>query len=317
MGSKQCLVFAFMILCLTPNPAIDRTLLLPRLQPGESHRARRAIVAAGGKGLNVARAVQILGGRPLVMGLLGGHSGRLLADLTAADGLAARWTATDGETRTSVIVVPEAGEATVINEPGPALTAADWSRFVDDVVTQAQQAEVVCLCGSLPRDVPANAVADLIQGVAATGRPLWVDSSGQWLRHAISARPTGLKVNNAEAGDVLDTMIDTPEAAIVAAGRLRGRGVRMVAITLGRQGAVLVDEANAYYARPPQVISVSNVGSGDCFLAGLLTASIAGHPPAQALRWAVAAGTANTLAPGGGRFTWADFQRILAQVVLS
>ena len=305
-----------MILCVTPNPAIDRTLLVPRLRPGEVHRATRAIVAAGGKGLNVARGVKILGGRPLAMGLLGGHSGRLLADLATADGLAVRWTLFDGETRTSVIVVTEAGDATVINEPGPVLTPADWSRFVDDVTTQARQADVVCLCGSLPRGVPADAPTDLIQGVVATRRPLWVDTSGQWLRRAISACPMGLKVNSIEAGEALGMVIDGPETAMVAAGRLREKRVRMVALTLGRQGAVLVDEANRYYARPPAVTAVSNAGSGDCFLAGLLTALTTGRPPAQALCWAVAAGAANTLAPGGGRFAWADFQRILAQVIL-
>ena len=305
-----------MILCVTPNPAIDRTLLVSRLQPGEVHRVTRAIVAAGGKGLNVARAVQLLGGRPLVMGLLGGHSGRLLADLAAADGLAARWTSSDGETRTSVIVVPEVGEATVINEPGPVLTSAGWLRFVDDVAAQAQQANVVCLCGSLPRGLPADASGDLVQAVAVTGRLLWVDTSGQWLRHAISVCPAGLKVNSMEAGELLGTVIDGPEAAIVAANQLHKRGIRMVALTLGRQGAVLVDEAGYYVAWPPRVRSVSNVGSGDCFLAGLLTALTAGQPPAEALRWAVAAGTANTLAPGGGRFAWSDFQRILARVEL-
>ena len=306
-----------MIVCLTPNPAIDRTLLVSRLQPGESHRAVDSIVAAGGKGLNVARAMQILGGRPLVMGLLGGHNGRLLADLAAAEGLAAHWTSFEGETRTCVIVVPAGDEATVINEPGPVLTAADWSRFLDDVVTRAQQADAVCLCGSLPRGVPAGAPGDLIQAIMATGRPLWVDTSYEWLRQAISARPTALKVNSVEAGEVLGRVIDSPEAAVAAAGQLHQGGIQMVALTLGGQGAVLVDPAGYTIARPPAVTAVSSVGSGDCFLAGLLTALTAGHPPAEALRWAVAAGTANTLWPGGGRFDPADFHRILPSVTLS
>lgn len=306
-----------MILCLTPNPAIDRTLLVSRLQPGESQRATQTIIAAGGKGLNVARAVKTLGGRPLAMGLLGGHSGRLLSDLAAAEGLAAHWTTFAGETRTCVIIVATEDTATVINESGPAVTAADWALLIEDVLAQAQRAQVVCLCGSLPRGVPDEAPADLIQALAATGRPLWVDTSGQWLRHAIAARPTGLKVNRAEAGELLGMVIDTPEAAIAAATRLHREGIQTVALTLGSQGAVLVDATGAVSAQAPSVSAVSSAGSGDSFLAGLLTALAAGYPPAQALRWAVAAGTANTLVPGGGRFTLPDFQRILPEVVLS
>ncbi|HEX6385023.1 MAG TPA: 1-phosphofructokinase family hexose kinase [Anaerolineae bacterium] len=303
-----------MILCVTPNPAVDRTLLVAGLQPGGVHRATRTIVAAGGKGLNVARAVKTLGGQPLAMGLLGGYSGRLVADLAQAEGIAAHWTPFDGETRTCVIVVPEVGEVTVINETGPTVTPADWLRLVDDVLAQVAQADAVCLCGSLPPGVPVGAPADLIEAVAAAGKPFWVDSSGQPLGNAILARPTGLKVNSLEAGELLNMVIDGPEAAVAAAHHFLQKGIRTVALTLGRQGAVLVSETGQYHAWPPEVAAVSNVGSGDCFLAGLLTALALGHPPVQALSWAVAAGTANTLSPGGGRFALADFQRILTQV---
>src|SRR5512133_1720831 len=102
-----------MIICITPNPAIDRTLLLHSLTVGDVHRAENVIVVAGGKGLNVARAIRTLGSEPLCMGFTGGHAGRLLADLAQKEGLNSLWTWTDVETRTCTILVPANGEATV------------------------------------------------------------------------------------------------------------------------------------------------------------------------------------------------------------
>src|SRR5512138_1568438 len=101
-GSRS---FFEMILCLTPNPAIDRTLLLPGLTAGNVHRAETVIVVAGGKGLNVARVIRTLGGEPLCMGFTGGHAGRLLADLAQNEGLNSCWTWTDSETRTCAIFI--------------------------------------------------------------------------------------------------------------------------------------------------------------------------------------------------------------------
>src|SRR5512141_1963084 len=122
-----------MILCITPNPAIDRTLLLPKLDLGKVHRAQEVIVVAGGKGLNVARAIQTLGGQPFCMGFAGGHVGRLLADLAQEEGLSASWTWTNAETRTCTILVSGNRDATVINEPGQPISASDWQQLRQDV----------------------------------------------------------------------------------------------------------------------------------------------------------------------------------------
>src|SRR5689334_17705447 len=110
-----------MILCLSPNPAIDRTMYIDELQIGEVHRAKRVMAAAGGKGLNVARAIRTLGGEPLCMGPIGGNTGNLLAHLTQQDALSAQWTCVRNETRTCVILVQDHRDATVINDPGKEL----------------------------------------------------------------------------------------------------------------------------------------------------------------------------------------------------
>jgi len=301
------------ILCVTPNPAVDRTLLVPGLRPGEVHRAAQTIVAAGGKGLNAARAMRALGGDPVCAGFLGGHSGRLLAELAEHESLRCVWTWIEGETRTCVIVVdPEDGEATVINEPGPAVAADDWARLQADVLRASARADCVCLSGSLPPGASPNMLADLLRALRAAGQHVWVDMSGAALRAALTVEEVGLKVNSAEVGAVLDRAVAGVEAACEAACALRQRGAGPVVLTLGELGAVMATDSGAWWARPPAVNVLSAVGSGDVFLAGLVTALAANASPAEALRQAVAAGAANALSAGGGRFALDDFQALLA-----
>lgn len=303
------------ILCLTPNAALDRTLLVPDFEPGDVLRCKETVVTAGGKGLNVARAVKIIGGQPYTMALLGGHLGRLVADLTQVEGIDARWTWFEGETRICTIIVPEHGPSTVINETG-SVTPDDWNRFVNDVIDQAINTSLIALSGSLPRGVPAGAPGDLIQQLYALSKPMWIDTSGAALRTALDAVPTGVKVNGDEIGDLLNRRVETPEDAVAAARDLQTRGIQWIAITLGEKGAVLVGPESRYYARSPQVEVVSAVGSGDCFFAGLLTSLGAGQGPAAALASAVAAGTANAMFPGGARFPRATYDNLLAHITV-
>ncbi|HVQ54303.1 MAG TPA: PfkB family carbohydrate kinase, partial [Thermoanaerobaculia bacterium] len=145
------------VLCLTPNPALDRTLTVPDLQLGTVARAPSARVAAGGKGVNVARALAALGTEALCMGPIGGASGRILADLAAAENLDAAWTWCDVETRSCIILVdPAARQTTVINEAGPLLQPGDWNRVSAEVLARASEARAVCLSGSLPPGVAAD-----------------------------------------------------------------------------------------------------------------------------------------------------------------
>jgi 1-phosphofructokinase family hexose kinase len=307
-----------MILCITPNPAVDRTLIVPQLNPGQVHRATRTLVAAGGKGLNVARASRILGGDPLCMGFLGGHSGRLVAELAGREGLRSAWTWTEAETRTCVIVVDElAGDATVFNENGPLVNAADWAALSAEVRRESASAEIVCLSGSLPPGSPVASLAGLLRELCAAGEQVWVDTSGTALSTALSVAGLNLKVNAYEAGAILNRNVDSVEAAFSAARALQERGANQVVITLGQAGAILVMLEGVWHAQPPTIRVMSSVGSGDSFLAGLVVAAAEKQPPPEALRWAVAAGTANALSAGGGQFSLGDFRSLLAQTSLS
>lgn len=290
------------ILCVTPNPAVDRTLVTPGFQPNDVNRASEALVAAGGKGMNVARALKILGSEPICMGLLGGHTGRLVAALAQQEGLRAEWTWFDGETRTCVIITDTRGNDTVVNEPG-GVPAAAWKPLAADLAAQAAHASVAMLSGSLPRGVPREGYRDLITAVKAQGAAVWVDASSDALRHAYEAAPTGVKVNAAEASALLGGAITDVDSAVQAAQQLHQRNGATVVITLGQDGAVLADAGGRWAASTSPIAAVSSTGSGDSFFAGLIHAYQQGKPPSEALRKAVAVGAANALQAGGSRFS--------------
>ena len=306
-----------MIVCVTPNPAVDRTLVVPRLVPGAVHRTTRAIVAAGGKGLNAARVMLALGGKPLCLGFLGGHTGRLVADLAEREGLRGSWTWIREATRTCVILVQEnGGESTVVNEPGPNVTEAEWAALAGDIVRESQATRWICFCGSLPLDSSADTFARLLQDLVARGREVWVDSSGPALAAAARVEGINLKINAVEAAAILGgvAITDSP-AAVGAARRLREAGVARAVLTLGREGAVAATAEGCWHARPPALAAVSDVGSGDAFLGAWMLARAQGRPAGDGLRRAAAAGAANALSIGGGQVNPADFERLIPEIV--
>ena len=303
-----------MILCITPNPAIDRTLVLPSLSLGKVHRAQRTIVAAGGKGLNVARTIRILDGEPFCLGFAGGHSGRLLADLAQSEGLSSRWTWTDAETRTCTILVAQDVDATVINEPGMPHATSDWKRLQRDVYEQLSAANLVCISGSLPPAASTEDFQGLLRMLVNAGKHTWVDTSGSALRAALTHPGICIKVNANEIGEILGFEVNDFDSCRRALTMLKERGVTAAVITLGSRGALLATKEGMWQAQGPHVNVISTVGSGDAFLGGLVSALDIGKDWSDALRNAIAAGTANALSAGGGQFTLQEFEEIRQQI---
>lgn len=303
-----------MILCITPNPAIDRTLLVPNLTLGNVHRAQQTIVAAGGKGLNVARAIHTLGGKSLCLGFLGGHSGRLLADLAKNEGLSSSWTWTNSETRACTILVRQDADATEIDEPGTPISAADWSHLREEVQRHLLAVGSICVCGSLPPHSSVNDLRELLSMLVDTGKQVWVDTSGAALNAVLNFPGICIKVNGTEISRSLGFDVKDVQSAQRALMMLVERNLTTCVITLGAAGALLATPAGRWHAQGPRVQAVSSIGSGDSFLGGLLSALDAGRDWPEALRDAVAAGTANTLSAGGGHFTVPEFRKMREQI---
>ncbi len=302
------------IICVTPNVALDRTLVVPDFALGHISRVPNAIAVPGGKGLNVLRAAEILGGRALAMGLLGGHTGRTIAAMMREDGYRAKWTEFHGETRTCTIIAKPDISSTVINESGR-IAPGDWLALVDDICRAAQDeaAPVVCLCGSLPDGAPESAPADLIQRMKDLGIRIWVDTSKQWLKRAIAAKPYAIKVNREEILEALGSQARTQAELVALARRMNAEGIEIVVVSAGAEGALLVSASGAFQATPPAIQMLDPVASGDCLHAGIVTALGQGMGLAEALRRGVAAGTVNALYAGGAQFPLVAFQSVLAR----
>ncbi len=310
-----------MIVTITLNAALDRTLRVPNLQVGVRHRAEWSMSLPGGKGVNVARALKRLGQPVIAAGLAGGRVGTQIIEELTAEGILNDFVRIGEESRTSTAVIdPMNNLQTEINEAGPSVTEAELSLFMDKVRYLGRGADLFVVAGSLPPETPQDIYAELITELASHEAVTAVDTAGPPLRAALSARPGVVSPNVREAEEIVghefsdveergagavamcemgaETALIHGEDGCVA--HVRGRGARRgrtYAATLGRS-----DEP------------VSTVGSGDSFLAGYVAARYEGASDEAALSLAVACGAANTRQYGAGVFDPDDVGALRRQV---
>lgn len=279
-----------MIVTLTPNPSVDRTVEVDRLERGAVLRARAARVDPGGKGVNVARALAAHGRKTVAVLPSGGAEGVQLAALLAAEGIDVIPVPVAGAIRANVSVVEPDGTVTKLNEPGPAVSPAEMAALLDATVACAGSADWVVASGSLPPAAGESLYAELIRRLRAGGARVAVDSSGPALASALPAGPDLIKPNREELAEATGHPVDTLGEAVAAAEQLRARGARVVLASLGTDGALLVGPEGVRYGEAPVAEPRSAVGAGDALLAGFLAGG--GDGPAaltEALAWGAAA----------------------------
>jgi len=304
------------IITVTLNAALDVTYRVPSLRPHTTHRVVDIAERPGGKGLNVARVLADLGHRAVVTGFAGGTAGdelrRRLAAVTRADLLTDALVPTAGATRRTVGVVDAAtGDTTMFNEPGPTVSPAEWSSFVDVYrgLLASGEAGAVALCGSLPPGVPVGAYADLVREARSAGVFVLLDTSGEPLRRGLAARPDLIKPNVDELAGL--TGFSEPARA---ARDARRRGARAVAASLGAEGMLAVSEEGVWQALPPGRLAGNPTGAGDSAVAGLLSGVVEGLPWPRRLARAVALSAATVVAPAAGEYDRAVYEELLPQV---
>ncbi|MBK8988756.1 MAG: 1-phosphofructokinase family hexose kinase [Chloroflexi bacterium] len=306
-----------MILCLNANAAIDKTVTVPAFRLGRIHRPTTVIALPGGKGCNVARALQQLGAKPVVAGWVGGCAGQFIAAGLHREGIATDFTPTDVESRTCLSILDEAtGVMTEIYENGAPLPPDTVTALVDHFQAIVGRFAAVTLSGSLPPGAPPDFYATLIEIAHAANVPTYLDSSKEALRDGVAARPFLIKPNQAEIGALTARPLHSLADYAAAAADIAARYETIVLLSLGQDGAIAAGNGELLRVYTPPVAAQSAVGSGDCLLAGLAYGFTTGLPLAEAVRCGVAAGTANTLTLGAGRFALTDFHSILAQVVV-
>lgn len=316
-----------MIVTVTPNPSIDRTVTLTApLTRGAVHRVTSVTTEPGGKGVNVARALTLAGLEAVAV--LPAPATDPLVDALQASAVAFRRVPTTEPVRTNLAITEHDGTTTKLNEPGAALDIAALDALTQSVLASAEGASWVVLSGSLPPGVPDGWYADIVSYLRPYPCQVAVDTSDGPLAALVDslgrAAPDLLKPNAEELASVLGYSPQALEAAVAhgdpepvvsAARQLVDRGVGAVLATLGAAGAVLVDGTGSWVATPPLIVPRSTVGAGDASLAGYVRAAAGNAVPPQRLQMAVAYGSAAAALPGSALPTPAQIDLNAVQVV--
>ncbi len=295
-----------MIVTVTLNAAIDRTLTVPNFQLGQRHRASAGLTLAGGKGINVARALKRLGVPVVATGLAGGRTGTRIVEELTAEAILNDFVRIADESRTSTAVIDPAGSShTEINEWGPQVQPDELEMLVEKIHYLSRGADLVVLSGSLPRAVDVGFYGEIIRDLSRRGVQTVLDAEGEPLRLGIEAEPLLVSPNQREAEALVGQEFYEQQDFVLALDSLAEMGARNVLITHEGGCFALVREgrrAQRYLAVAPHVEPVSLVGTGDVLLAAFIASYVEARPIEEALRDAVAAGAAATLEIGAGRF---------------
>jgi 1-phosphofructokinase/tagatose 6-phosphate kinase len=310
------------IITVTPNAAVDKTLTVPNFQTGYRHRASESLTLPGGKGVNIARALKTLG-QPVVMtGLVGGRAGQQIVEGLQRENFLIDFVRIGGESRTSTAVVdPTTMTQTEIIEYGPVVTAQEITAFYDKIEYLAKGARILVLAGSLPRKVQEDFYVGVMQRVRKHRCYVVLDSSGEPLRLGVRGRPHLVTPNVREAEDLVGHEFHDDQDVLDASGIICDLGARDVVIktAYGCVGRFHVGRKQRTFRGTitPLDSVVSTVGSGDAFLAGFLGARFQKLDFSECLRHGLAAGAANTQRYGAGVLDADDFRRLLetAEVV--
>ncbi|MBA7600223.1 Tagatose-6-phosphate kinase [subsurface metagenome] len=304
-----------MIATVTLNPALDQHIAVQGLMVEETNRWVRLRRYAGGKGIDVSRAIHEMGGATVAYGFIGGPNGRVVEILLDEEGVLFSFTPIEQETRTNFIITDtKTSQQTRIDAPGPHISKKELERFTRKMRKIRPSPDLVVAGGSVPPGVPDNIYYDVVSDARDLGVKTILDSGGRWLEEGLKAKPYLIKPNVHEAEVLLGRELPTEEAIIEATSKLLEMGVEVAVISRGKDGIIAATKGTIYKAVPPSVKIRSTVGAGDCTIAGLALKLAYGEPLIEACRLAVAMGTAAVLTPGTELCRRADVESLLPEV---
>jgi 1-phosphofructokinase family hexose kinase len=306
------------IVTVTLNAALDRTVTVPNFQRGHRHRASQGLTLAGGKGINIARALKRLGAPVVATGLAGGRTGTRIVEELTAEAILNDFVRIADESRTTTAVVdPTSSSYTEIVEWGPHVEPEELEMLMEKLHYLANGAEAVIFAGSLPRGVQDGFYAEAIRDLRRRNVQSVLDSDGQPLRLGTEAEPFLVTPNQPEAEGLVGQEFSDDDDFLMALDAIAEMGAQNVLITheAGCVGRFREERrVRRFRALAPRLEALSAVGSGDTLLAGFIAARVAGRSTEDSLRNAVAAGAVSTLEVGAGRFEPRELGRIAAEV---
>ena len=306
-----------MIITVTLNPALDKTLEVPNFTQGRRHRSVEQVTMPGGKGVNVARVIKRLGQPVIATGLAGGATGTRIVEALNEEAILNSFVRIREDSRTNTAVLdPTTGSQTEINERGPAVSAAELDMFTEKLLYLAQGASICIFAGSLPRGIEPDMYAELIGAVKRLGVTTIVDAEGEPLRLAVRAEPDLVSPNELEAEELVGQEfndVDDRAQAVIEMTRL-GAAEAIMTVSDGCYAQVHDEEPTLYRVSVDEIEATSRIGSGDAFLAGYVAARYSGRSPVDCLRYGVACGAESIQHFGAGVVDPAQVGRLLPEV---
>jgi 1-phosphofructokinase family hexose kinase len=307
-----------MIITVTLNAAIDKTLEVPSFTPGRRHRTVDQTTMPGGKGVNIARAIKQLGQPVIATGFVGGATGTRIVEALGDESILSDFVRIHDESRTNTVVLdPTTGLHTEINERGPAVSAHELELFREKLLYLAQGASICVFAGSLPRGVEQDVYTALIREVRRRGVTTMIDTDGEPLRLAMRAEPDLVSPNELESEELVGHEFNDADDRAQAVVEMTRLGAREAIMTVsdGCYAKVIEDgAATVHRVRVVEQEVRSVVGSGDAFLAGYVAARYSGQDPVECLRFGVACGAESTQHFGAGIIDAGRVERLLNDV---
>jgi 1-phosphofructokinase family hexose kinase len=307
-----------MIITVTLNAAIDRTVAVPNFRLGNRHRAVESRTVAGGKGINVARALKLLGRPVIATGFAGGPTGNRLLEQLRGEAVLTDFTRIAAETRINLAVIdPTSGEQTEINERGPAVSPEEVERFVARLGYLADGAKLCVLAGTLPPGAGDDLYARLVKDLTARGVPVVLDAEGGSMLAGLRAGAAIVTPNEREAEELVGQEFADGDDLVHGLAELVRLGAAEAAITRPDGCVAAIGEGSArrfLEVRTEPLDPVSTVGSGDAFLAGYVAARYDGRPSDECLAYGVACGAESTQHFGAGTVDRNQVERLLGEV---
>lgn len=259
-----------MIVTVTMNPAIDKTVDIDQFEHGGLNRIKSIVLDAGGKGINVSKTIKHLGLDSVATGFIGGNGGTIIENVLNEYGITTDFVRVDGETRTNMKVVELTGEVTELNEPGPQVTDENIEELLKKLESYASEKTLFVLAGSIPRGVNKDIYSRIIRTVHEKGAKVFLDADGELFVKALEAKPDMIKPNRVELEELFGMDYRASEQELVdMAGKLLDKGIEFVAVSMGQMGALFLKKDRAVKCPGLSVKAHSTVGAGDAMVAAL------------------------------------------------